>query len=106
MASMFPIIILMGFMIVLAAFVVGYLNSQTAASYFAETKTVRESTLLAERASIESVGFWLPYAKFLGLGLILGGIVMALRKIIDAQPLFRIRAGGNSRVIKYTASER
>ena len=83
MASMFPIIILMGFMIVLAAFVVGYLNSQTAATYFAESKQVRESTLLVERASIESVGLWLPYAKFLGLGLILGGIVMALRKIID-----------------------
>jgi len=74
----------MGFMIVLAAFVVGYLNSQTAAAYFAESKAVRESTLLAERASIESVGLWLPYAKFLGLGFILGGIVMALRKIIDS----------------------
>lgn len=83
MANMFPIIILMGFMIVLAAFAVGYLNSQTAAAYFAETKAVRESTLLAERSSIENVGLWLPYAKFLGLGLILGGIVMALRKIID-----------------------
>jgi hypothetical protein len=83
MATMFPIIILMGFMIVLAAFAVGYLNSQNAAAYFAETKAVRESTLLTERTSIESVGLWLPYAKFLGLGLILGGIVMALRKIID-----------------------
>lgn len=83
MASMFPLIIAMGFMIVLAAFAVGYVNSQTAAAYFAESKLVRESTLLTERASIESVGLWLPYAKFLGLGLIMGGIVMALRKIID-----------------------
>ncbi len=83
MASMFPLIIVMGFMIVLAAFAVGYTNSQTAAAYFAESKALRESTLLSERAAIESVGLWLPYAKFLGLGLILGGIVMALRKIID-----------------------
>ena len=83
MARMFPIIILMGFMIVIAAFVIGYANSQVAASYFAESKVVRESTLLAERAAIESVALWLPYFKFLGLGLILGGIAMALRKIID-----------------------
>lgn len=84
MARMFPILILMGFMIVIAAFVIGYTNSQVAASYFAESKAVRESTLLAERAAIESVALWLPYFKFLGLGFILGGIAMALRKIIDS----------------------
>lgn len=89
MARMYPVVILMGFMIVIAAFVIGYLNSQTAAAYFAETKVIRESTLIAERASIESVGLWLPFFKFLGLGLILGGIVMALRVIID-----KLRAAG------------
>lgn len=95
MASMYPLIILMGFMIVLAALVVGYQNSQTAATYFAESKAVRESTLLAERASIESLGLWLPYAKFLGLGLILGGIVMALRKIIDGLKEAGMQVMGN-----------
>lgn len=84
MARMYPLLILMGFMMVVIAFIVGYFNSQTAAAYFAEAKVVRETTLLAERASIESVGLWLPYFKFLGLGLILGGIVMALRVIIDS----------------------
>jgi hypothetical protein len=83
MAKMFPMMILMGFMIVVIALIVGYVNSQNAAVYFAESKTVRETTLLAERASIESIGLWLPYFKFLGIGLILGGIVMALRVIID-----------------------
>jgi len=83
MAKMFPMMILMGFMILIAAVIVGYLNSQTAAAYFAESKLVRETTLLAERASMESTGIWLPYFKFLGFGLILGGIVMALRVIID-----------------------
>ena len=38
---------------------------------------------MSQRAAIESVGLWLPYFKFLGLGLILGGIVMALRVILD-----------------------
>jgi hypothetical protein len=84
MARMYPLFILMGFMIVITAFVVGYLNSQAAAAYFAESKAVRETTLMAQRATIESVGLWLPYFKFLGIGLILSGIVMALRVIIDA----------------------
>ncbi|MFQ5943368.1 MAG: hypothetical protein ACE5JF_07435 [Anaerolineales bacterium] len=83
MARMYPLLIAMGFMIVAIAFVVGYFNSQTADTYFSQTKALRETTLLAERASIESIGLWLPYFKFLGIGLILGGIVMALRIIID-----------------------
>jgi hypothetical protein len=83
MARMYPFLILMGFMIVIIAFVIGYFNAQTAAAYFAESKSVRETSLMAQRASIESVGLWLPYFKFLGIGLILGGIVMALRVIID-----------------------
>ncbi|MBW8010855.1 MAG: hypothetical protein FVQ83_06390 [Chloroflexi bacterium] len=83
MARMYSMFILLGFMIVIIAFFVGYSNSQTAATYFAETKLVRETTLMTERASMESIGQWLPYFKFLGLGLILGGIVMALRVIID-----------------------
>lgn len=83
MARMYPLLIAMGFMMVAIAFVVGYVNSQTAATYFSQPKVLRETTLLAERASIESTDLWLPYFKFLGIGLILGGIVMALRIIID-----------------------
>jgi len=60
MARMYPMLIALGFMIVLAAFIVGYLNSQTADVYFAATKAVRETSLLAERASIESTGLWMP----------------------------------------------
>ncbi len=83
MARMYPMLIALGFMIVLAAFIIGFTNSQTAGAYFAESKVVRETTLMTQRAAIESVGLWLPPFKFLGLGLILGGIVMALRIIID-----------------------
>ncbi len=83
MARMYPLLIAMGFMIVLIAVIVGYANSQTAAAYFAQSKELRETTLMAQRVSIESTGQWLPYFKFLGIGLILGGIVMALRVIID-----------------------
>ena len=83
MARMYPLLIAMGLMIVLIAAIVGYFNSQTAAAYFAQPKELRETTLMAQRVSIESTGQWLPYFKFLGIGLILGGIVMALRVIID-----------------------
>ncbi|MFQ5930997.1 MAG: hypothetical protein ACE5MM_01175, partial [Nitrospiraceae bacterium] len=73
MARMYPLLLVMGFMIVAIAFIVGYFNSQTAAAYFAQAKGLRETTLMAQRASIESTGLWLPYFKFLGIGLILGG---------------------------------
>jgi hypothetical protein len=84
MARKYPLLIAMGFMMVMIAVIVGYFNSQTAAAYFAQPKELRETTLMAQRASIESTGLWLPYFKFLGIGLILGGIVMALRVIIDS----------------------
>jgi len=83
MAPKFPILIWMGFMMVALAFVIGFFNSQTAAAYFSESKLIRETTLLAERAAIQSTNLWLPYFKFLGLGMVLGGIVMALRVILD-----------------------
>jgi hypothetical protein len=82
-APTFPYVIWMGFMIVILSVVIGFFNSQTAAAYFAESKAVRETTLLGQRAAIESTSLWLPYFKFLGLGMVLGGIVMALRVILD-----------------------
>ncbi len=84
MARMYPLMIGMGIMIVALAFFIGYYNSQVAADYFANAKSVRETTLLAQRTFIESTGLWLSPFKFLGLGLILGGIVMALRVILDS----------------------
>ena len=83
MSKMYPVFIAMGVMVVLASVVVGYQNSQAAAEYFGQPKVIRETTLMAQRAAIMSTGLWLPYLKFLGLGLILSGIVMALRVIID-----------------------
>ena len=83
MSKMYPLFIAIGVMVVLASVVIGYQNSQAAAEYFAQPKVIRETTLMAGRAAIMSTGLWLPYLKFLGLGLILSGIVMALRVIID-----------------------
>jgi hypothetical protein len=82
-APTFPYVIWMGFIIVILSVITGFINSQTAAAYFAESKVIRETTLLAERAAIESTTLWLPYFKFLGLGMVLGGIVMAVKVILD-----------------------
>ncbi len=101
MARLYPMMIAMGFMIVVIALIIGYFNSQAAAAYFAQPKALRETTLMAQRASIASVGLWLPPFKFLGIGLILGGIVMALRVIID-----NLRAAGNEVVSNLPARER
>lgn len=87
MSKMYPMMIVMGLMIVAISFIIGFVNSQTAAEYFSLDKLTRETSAGGDfrdaRATIESVGLWLPYFKFLGLGLLLGGIVMALRQIID-----------------------
>ena len=58
----------MGFMIVVAAFVIGLVNSATAADYFK---------------------VWLPAFKFLGLGMLLGGITFLLATILG-----NLRTGG------------
>ena len=75
MAKMYPLMIAMGFMIVIITFIIGYMNAQNAAEYFSTPKLERETTMMAQRAAIESVGLWMPPFKFLGIGLNLGGIV-------------------------------
>ena len=80
MMRKYPLFIGMGFMIVLIAVIIGAVNTANSAAYYAVEKATRDSsTSLAQlRASIESTVIWLPYFKFLGLGMILAGITMAL----------------------------
>ncbi|MDP6514376.1 MAG: hypothetical protein QF878_14425 [SAR202 cluster bacterium] len=86
--------IVMGFMIVVAAFVVGLVNSGIAADYFTAPKEAREaavrgSDLATQKAFIESTKIWLPTLKFLGIGMILGGVTFLLATILGA-----LRVGG------------
>lgn len=80
MMKRFPLFIAMGFMIVIAALIIGAVNAADAASYYAVDKATRDasSDLAQIRAGIESITVWLPYFKFLGLAMILAGIIMAL----------------------------
>jgi hypothetical protein len=76
----FPLFIAMGFMMVMIAVVIGAVNAGNAAAYYAVDKVTRDASVeLAQvRAGIESTLVWLPYFKFLGVAMILGGITMAL----------------------------
>jgi hypothetical protein len=80
MMKRFPVFIVMGAMIVVVALIIGAVNSANAAEYYAIDKATRESStaLAATRAGVESTIIWLPYFKFLGVAMIMSGIVMAL----------------------------
>ena len=80
MMKAYPLFIAMGAMIVVAAVVIGAINAGNANAYYAVDKVTRESELAwaSVRAGVESTVIWLPYFRFLGLAMILGGITMAL----------------------------
>jgi len=80
MMKRFPLFITMGVMIVIISVIIGAVNASNAANYYAIDKVTRDASIeLAQvRAGIESTIIWLPYFKFLGVAMILAGIVMAL----------------------------
>ena len=86
--------IAMGFMIVVISFIVGLVISANGANYYTASKTVREaaetgSDLATQKAFIESTKAWLPTFKFLGMGMLLGGVTFLLATILGA-----LRVGG------------
>ncbi len=93
-SKMWAPFIAMGFMIVMAAFIYGLVNSSISADYFQFSKETREaaaagSSLATQKAFIESTKAWLPSFKFLGMGMILGGVTFLLATILGA-----LRTGG------------
>ena len=93
-SEMWAPFIAMGFMIVMAAFVYGLVNSSISTDYFQFSKETREaavagSDLPTQKAFIESTKAWLPAFKLLGMGMILGGVAFLLATIPGA-----FRTGG------------
>lgn len=80
MMKRFPLFIAMGFMMVMIAVIIGAVNAGNAASYYAVDKVTRDTSAqwAQVRAGVETTKVWLPYFKFLGVAMILAGIVMAL----------------------------
>ncbi len=87
MMPKFPMIALVGWMMVLVAFLIGATAlSSGQAAFYADAKAVREGADAGSafvRANLDShvIETWLPQFKFLGLGLGLMAIAMALGSI-------------------------
>ena len=87
MMPMYPAIAVMGWMFVLIAFLVGlFALSPAQTTFFSDAKAVREgaavgSAFVNANLSSHVLEAWLPQFKFLGLGLGLLAIVMALGTI-------------------------
>ena len=93
-SKMWAPMLIMGFMIVVVAFIIGIVNSGIASSYFEFSKVAREAAttgqnLATQKAWLESVQIWLPAFKFLGIGILLGGVTFLLATILGA-----LRTGG------------
>ena len=79
---------------IMVASIVGVLRADTLADIFANDKVARDgaaagSNLVDLKVKIETVRAFLPGFKFLGMGLLFSGIIMALANIINT-----LRGGG------------
>jgi len=87
MMPMYPMIALVGWMIVLIAFLIGlFALSPAQATFFSDAKVVREaagagSAFVDANVSSHVIEAWVPQFKFVGLGLGLMAITMALGTI-------------------------
>lgn len=87
MMPMFPQIAVMGWMVVLIAFLVGlFVLSPAQATFFSDAKAVREgaevgSAFVQANTALHVTEAWVPQFKFFGLGLGLLAITMALGTI-------------------------
>ncbi|MFQ5879758.1 MAG: hypothetical protein ACE5IZ_06275 [Dehalococcoidia bacterium] len=95
MASrMWPLFTAMGFLIILASLAYGVVLANFTSDYLAFPREVRDqaaagSSIVDKKVFIETTKVWLPAFKFLGLGLLLGGITFLLATIIGT-----LRLGG------------
>jgi len=74
-----------GLLIVAIAFVISLQASGANSTFFAATKEAREgadSALIAANVTRNTIAHWVPAFKFVGLGLLLGAITMALGIIV------------------------
>ena len=83
MMKMYQVFAWMGLIIVVIAFLFSFQGAGANAAFFAVDKATREaagagSALALADVTRHTVPIWVPYFKFLGLGIMLGSITMAL----------------------------
>ena len=83
---------LMGAMVLIAALVIGIVQSSLSTDLFEVDKTAREvdptGSLLNKQQFIESTSIWLPRFQLLGMGLMFGGITFLLATILGNLRLY------------------
>ena len=75
----YPVLIAVGFLIVLAALVIGVALAATAADVFDATNAARNgalpgSSLLGDQSDLASIPLWVQPFKFLGISILVAGI--------------------------------
>ena len=75
----YPVLVAVGFLTVLAALIIGIALATTAADVFENSKAVRDaavpgSSLLADQSDLASIPLWVQPLKFLGIGILVTGI--------------------------------
>ncbi|MCH8198819.1 MAG: hypothetical protein IIA54_01965 [Chloroflexi bacterium] len=86
-ANVFPMLMMMGVMVLVAAFVVGIVNATTANDLFSHSiaeidSAAAGSELLRQLGTVNAVAIWLAPFKFVGMALLFSGIAVALLTIV------------------------
>jgi hypothetical protein len=94
-AKLFPPVMMMGLMVLIAAVVVGVIVGVDQSNYWqhASSEVVpvpQTAELSSDLSAIQSIRSWLQPLDFVGMGLILTGIILALATIVRA---LRFQAG-------------
>ncbi len=87
-AQMFPMLMMMGLMVLIAALVIGIVLAVISSGYWNHSianelnPAVEGSPLLGALSTISSIKMWLAPLKFIGMALLLSGIGLALATIV------------------------
>ena len=86
-ANVFPMLMMMGVMVLVAAFVVGIVNATTANDLYSHSIAAIDSSaagseLLRQLGTVNAVATWLAPFKFVGMALLFSGIAVALLTIV------------------------
>ena len=77
--TIYPLLVMGGFFMVIAALVIGIVLAGVASDVFDNTKTMRDaapvgSSLLADQGDLATFPLWVQPFKFLGIAMLVGGI--------------------------------
>ena len=87
-AKIFPMLMMMGMMLLMIALIIAIANATLASGYWNHSiatqlnPALEGSGVLGDLASIASVGNWVAAIKFTGMGFVFAGVGLALATIV------------------------